>query len=127
MVRRRTSAYVNRELFFDYIFDVFIPYVTEVKSRPELESETAGLLMNCALPHVSAHLLQKPGENTILAITFSDYIINIFQTLHLVFFGVLKRLKITAEGEFDDDSGSAQITKVIQAHKQTATEITIRG
>jgi hypothetical protein len=51
----------------------------------------------------------------------------LFQALDLVFFGVLKKLKASATGEFDDDSVSAQITKLIQAYEQTATSSTIRG
>jgi hypothetical protein len=127
MVRHRTPAYIDEELFFGYISDVFIPYVLAVRNRPELESEPAVLLMDSALPHVSARILQKLGENNIIAITFPAHTTNLFQALDLVFFGVLKRLKATAQGEFDDDSVNAQLTKLIQAYEQTATSSTIRG
>jgi hypothetical protein len=51
----------------------------------------------------------------------------LFQALDLVFFGLLKKLKASATGEFDDDSVKAQVTKLIQAYEQTATSSTIRG
>jgi hypothetical protein len=35
--------------------------------------------------------------------------------------------KTSAIGEFDDDSVNAQITKLVQAHEQTATSSTIKG
>jgi hypothetical protein len=127
MLRRHTLADVNEELFFEYISEVFIPYVVAVRTRPELESETAILLMDSALPHVSAQILQKLGENNILAITFPTHITNLFQALDLVFFGALKRLKGTAKGEFGDESINDQITKLIPAYEQTATWATVRG
>jgi hypothetical protein len=49
------------------------------------------------------------------------------QALGLVFFGVLKKLKASAVGEFDDDSLNADITKLIQVYEQTATSSTLRG
>ena len=67
------------------------------------------------------------GGNHVLAITFPAHTTNLFQALDFVFFGVLKKLKASAIGEFDDDSVSAHITKLIQAYEQTATSSTIRG
>jgi hypothetical protein len=51
----------------------------------------------------------------------------LFQALDLVCFGVLKKLKASAVGEFNDDSVNAQITKLMRAYQQTATSPTIRG
>jgi hypothetical protein len=62
-----------------------------------------------------------------MAITFPAHTMNLFQALDLVFFGVLKKLKASATGEFDDDSVNARISKMIQAYAQTATSSTIRG
>jgi hypothetical protein len=39
---------------------------------------------------------------------------------------MLKKLKETATGKFDDDSMNDQITKTIQVYEQTATSMTIR-
>jgi hypothetical protein len=61
MVCRRSPAYINEDLFFEYISNVLIPSVTTVRSCPELESETAILLMDSALPHLSARVIQILG------------------------------------------------------------------
>jgi hypothetical protein len=127
MVRQRNPAYVSEELFFEYMTTVFIPYVANIRQRPEFENEPAVLLMDSALPHVSERVLRLLGENKIMAIVFPAHTTNIFQALDLVFFGALKKLKQTATGEFDDESMNDQITKLIQAYEQTATSMTIRG
>jgi hypothetical protein len=44
-----------------------------------------------------------------------------------VFFGVLKKLKVSATGGFNDDSTNTQVIKLIRAHEQTAKSSTIRG
>jgi hypothetical protein len=53
IVRQRNPGDVDEELFFEYISNVFIPSVGAVRSHPELETETAILLMDSALSHSS--------------------------------------------------------------------------
>jgi hypothetical protein len=127
MTRHRTPAYVDEELFAEYLFTVFIPYVTCVRNRPELENEPAVLLMDSALPHTSDRVKRILGENNIIAITFPAHTTNLFQALDLVFFGALKKLKPSARGEIGDESVEGAITKLLQAYEQTATSATIRG
>jgi tRNA(Ser,Leu) C12 N-acetylase TAN1 len=67
------------------------------------------------------------GDIRALSVAFQAHTTNIFQALDLVFFGALKKLKAIAQGEFDDDSVNDQITKLVQAHEQTATSMTIRA
>jgi hypothetical protein len=47
------------------------------------------------------------------------------RALDLVCFGVLRKLKATAQGEFDDDSLNHQITRLVQACEHTVTSMTI--
>jgi hypothetical protein len=58
--------------------------------------------MDSASLHVSERVLQLLGCNKIMAIVFPTHTTNIFQALDLVFFGVLKKIKQTATGEFDE-------------------------
>jgi hypothetical protein len=60
-----------------------------------------------------------------LAIVFQAHTTILFQTLDLGFFGDLKKLTVSAEGEFDDGSMNEQITILIQAYEQTATSATV--
>jgi hypothetical protein len=50
-----------------------------------------------------------------MSLTFPDHTTNLFQALHLVFFGSLKHLKVTP-GEFGDDSVNDHLKKLIQAY-----------
>jgi hypothetical protein len=129
MIRQRHPAYINEELFFEYMLRAFVPYVTAFCDKPEFANQTAVLLMDSALPHVSERVLQLLGQNKILIVVFPAHTTNIFQALDLTFFAVLKKLKQTATGEFEDDSINEQITKLVQAYEQTqtATSMTIRG
>jgi hypothetical protein len=58
MVRRRTPAYIDEESFFEYIVSILIPHADTVRSRAGLETDTAILLMDSALPHTSNRVLQ---------------------------------------------------------------------
>jgi hypothetical protein len=53
MVGQRNPAYIDEQLFFEHISNVLIPYISSVRSRPELTDEPAVLLMDSALPHTS--------------------------------------------------------------------------
>jgi hypothetical protein len=57
MVRRRNPAYLDEELFHEYISTVLIPYVFSLRSRLELVDQAAVLLMDSALPHTSERIL----------------------------------------------------------------------
>jgi hypothetical protein len=127
MIRHRALAYITEELLYEYISNVFIPSVLAVRDRPGSQNEMAVLLVNSAVLHKSERVRRLLDENNILAISFPAHTTNLFQALDLFFFGVLKRLKASAVGEFDEESVNAQITKLIQAYEQTATASTIRG
>jgi hypothetical protein len=126
MVGQRSPAYVDEELFFESISNVFIPDGEGVRSHPGLETETAMLEMDSALSHTSARILEKLGEKNIIVITFLTHTTNLSQTLDLMFFGLLQKFKATAIGKFDDDSVDAQIRKLVQASEQRAASSTIK-
>jgi hypothetical protein len=91
MVRPPVPADINEESFFESITSIVIPYVDAVRSRAGLGTETAILLMDSALPHMSNRILQTLDDKNIAAITFPAHTTNLFQTLDLVFFGALKK------------------------------------
>jgi hypothetical protein len=83
--------------------------------------------MHSASPHVSERVLQLLARNNIMAIIFLAHTTNIFSALGLVFFGVLKKIKQTATGGFDERSDWEQISTLLQVYDQTATSMTIRA
>jgi hypothetical protein len=126
MIRHGSPAYITEELFCKHISNVFIPYVLAVRYLSGFQNEMAVLLMDSAVPYESERLRRLLGENNILAITFPAHTTILFQALDHVFFGVLKRLKASAVGEFDDYSVNAHITELIQACEQIAVSSTIQ-
>jgi hypothetical protein len=127
MVRQRKPAYVDEELFHEYLTHGFIPHRANLRTTEAFSDELAILLMDSALVHVSERCLRLFSENCALAVAFPADTTNIFQILDLVFFGALNKLTMTADEEFDDDSVNNQITKLVQAYEQTAASITIRS
>jgi hypothetical protein len=125
MIRRRNPAHLDETLFYKYISGVLIPYVSYLRSRPEFVDQPAILLIDFALPHKSERILRIFGENNIIALTFPDHTMNLFQALDFIFFGSFKHLKATAASEFGDDSLNDQLTKLIQAYEQMAMSSTI--
>jgi hypothetical protein len=127
LLRHRSPAYIDENLFHEYISEVLIPYVANLREKPEFANEIAILLMDSAPAHRSERVLRLLGENRILAVVFPAHTTNILQALDLVFFGAMKKLKATASGEFGDNSSDDQILKLVHAYEQTATSMTIRS
>jgi hypothetical protein len=57
MVRRRNPAYLDEELFHEYISTVLIPYVSSLCSGLELVDQVVVLRMDSAIPHTSERIL----------------------------------------------------------------------
>jgi hypothetical protein len=57
MIRRRNPADLNEALFYEYLSDVLILYVSSLRSIPELADQPEVLLMDSARPHTSEHIL----------------------------------------------------------------------
>jgi hypothetical protein len=126
MIRNRTPASLSQPLFCQYLSTVFIPYVTTMRSRSELENEPAVLLMDFPFPRRSDGVGRVSGENNIIAITFPTHTPNLFQAVGLVIFGAVPTLKPRAGGEIDVGSTGAPTAELIHAHQCTATSETIR-
>jgi hypothetical protein len=127
VIRVRLPPYIDENLFSEYISQVLVPYISNLRENPEFANERAVLLMDSASTHVSERVLQLLGRNKIMAIVFPTHTTNNFQALNLVFFDVLKKIKKTATGEFDERSVREQITNFLQAYEQTAISMTIRA
>jgi hypothetical protein len=118
---------MDEPLFYEYMSQVFVPYVSLVREKIGKPAERAILLMDGMKGHCSERVLGYLREENIAAIIFPSHTTNLFQALDLCLFGVFKRRKDTTGGEFGDGSLKDQITKVLKAYEETATSFTIRG
>jgi hypothetical protein len=128
MLRFRDPAYIDEEIFFEYISTIFVPYVQCIpQSNSQFRNQSAVLLLDSCPAHTSERILEILGKNAILAVTFPAHTTNLFQGLDLVLFGVLKKKKQTEELDGDTSPAISQITKLLNAYECAATSSNIRG
>jgi hypothetical protein len=83
-----TSAYVNHEIFHDYLKDVVLPHIEQARAR---KAGTAVLVMDNCCSHLQVETIQMLSEHEVKVITFRPHTSGIFQMLDLSFFGTFKR------------------------------------
>jgi hypothetical protein len=64
--------------------------VANLRAQPQFENETAILMMDSALPHVSERVLRLLGQNKIMAL-FARLIPQISSKLWILFYFLLSR------------------------------------
>jgi hypothetical protein len=91
ILQQRNQAYINSELFLDYLGRVFLPYLSDPCRRPELADEEAILLMDNCPAHVTREVLDLLTEARVRVVTFAPHTTSSFHVLDLTLFGVFKR------------------------------------
>jgi hypothetical protein len=119
---------MDEAIFFDYIETIFIPYICSLRaSKHSFKKENAVLLMDSCPAHTSNRILQILGENSIMVITFPAHRTNLFQSLDLVLFGIVKKKKQTEDCEPDQIAILQQISRLLNAYESAATSTNIRS
>lgn len=125
--RQRDKPYMDESLFYEYITNVFIPYIENVRVIQNLNEETAVLMMDSASCHCSERIMKICGQNNVIVLVYPSHTSNIFQALDLSFFGILKR-NIAKENQYNcEEILSKQIFEIIQSYEKTATSLNIRS
>jgi hypothetical protein len=75
IVHQRNPAFIDEQLFYEYLSGVFIPYLANLRSHDICSQEIAICLMDSASMHVSERCLRLLGDNRILAVAISDRMI----------------------------------------------------
>ena len=127
MLRTRNPAYIDTELFNEYLDIVFIPYINSLRKNPLYTDEPAVLLMDNCSSHCSDEILQKLAENNVYVITFPPHTTNILQMLDLVNYGVFKKKNDGAQKKFDKNDTINEIIKIINSYEATFIGSNIRG
>jgi hypothetical protein len=70
---------------------MFLPYLSNLRSRPELAHEEAVLSMDNCRPHVAQEVIHLLPQAPLRVATFAPDTTNIFQRLDFTLFGVFKR------------------------------------
>ena len=119
--------YVKKEIFYDYITNVFIPYVNNQRSIEGFSDEFAVLFMDNHSSHCDPEILKILADNRVIVITFPPHTSNLFQMLDLVIFGALKNVKkgLTSKKTLNDVAALAE--KVFRAYEQVTTSTNVRS
>jgi hypothetical protein len=91
ILRQGNKACINSELFRDYSRGVFLPYLSNLRQRPELPDEEAVLLIDNCGPHMAQDDIDLPAQEGVRVVTFAPHMTNIFHILDLTLFGIFKR------------------------------------
>jgi hypothetical protein len=117
---------MTSELFSEYLTDVFVPYIQQLRENHVFADDLCALLMDSVGAHVSERNLQLLGKNRIITFVFSAYTISLFQALDLVFFGATKHNRDSLANEPEVAAVHGQIWRLIRPYERTATSFTIR-
>ena len=111
----QSSAFINTEIFNDYIRSVIFVYIDELRKKPEFENEPAVILCDNCSSHINDDILKDMAQRNIRIITFPPHSSHLFQPLDLVTFG---GFKIFLKNNMRQKSNASQtdiITETIKA------------
>jgi hypothetical protein len=123
VLRQRSKSDVNANFFFEYINDIFIPYLNELRESEQFHASEAVLLMDNCLPHISDEVIAVLTISHVRVITFAPHTTHIFQMLDVVLFGALKKLASDLEMWNKESDIAAFIIKLYHDFKQTMVEV----
>jgi hypothetical protein len=127
ILRHASKCYVTKEIFFDYVSSIFIPYVCSIRSKPCYSNETAVLLMDNASVHLDPNLIHLLSQNNVLVLTFPPHTSHLFQPCDLNLFACFKAEKSLIKPEKPRSSKIGQILVLIEAFEKAAVSRNIRA
>jgi hypothetical protein len=90
ILKAREKAYVNTEIFLEYIRMVFMPNLNELRSLRQFADEDVVLLMDNCPSHIGEEVSTILLDPRVRIITWPPHRTHAFQELDLCLFGVLK-------------------------------------
>jgi hypothetical protein len=118
---------VNAALFLEYINDIFIPYLNELRESEQFHASEAIILMDNCSPHISDEVIAALTNARVKVITFASHTTHIFQMLDVVLFGAMKKRASGLEMWNEEADTAAFIIRLYHDFKQTMVEVNIWG
>jgi hypothetical protein len=125
-IRINSSSYVNADIFYDYIRDVFIPHVENCWVIRDRQGSPAVLLMDNCSVHLRSDIIEVLSAHNVKAITFPLHTSGIFQMLDHVLFGMLKTSKRLQQKDFQLHFLVAHARRMLCAFETTKSASNIR-
>jgi hypothetical protein len=124
---QRSKPYVNAVLFLEYVNNIFITYLNELRESEQINVCEAVLLMDNCSHHVSDDVVAVLTNERVRVFTFAPHTIDVLQMLDIVLFNALKKRASGLE-MWNEESGTvAFIVKLYHDFKQTMVEMNIWG
>jgi hypothetical protein len=121
------SPYFTESLFYNYINDVFIPFVLKRRDSHNCPNQHAILFMDNLFAHCSDRTLQLLSQHNIRVISFPPHSTHIFQMLDLVVFGVMKHYKSTLKKANNIHPVADHLHRAFRAFELATVSSTIRA
>jgi hypothetical protein len=127
ILEQRQKPYMSATLFQQYITTVLIPFIDRVRTNDQFAGKPAILLMDNCLIHTRPEVLKALREHNVKVITFPPHTTQVFQTLDLSLFGVLKRKLQYKLPLGNDDQVLGFIQRVFHSLRQAFVPDNIRN
>ena len=125
------SAYVTKEVFYEYLdtIFIFIPFVRmqRIRIRISMHTEKDVLLMDNFSSHCSQRIMDLLGNLNIQVITFPPHTTHIFQMLDLVTFGIMKTKMPQYKTSKDLSPAAEHIYKLYKAFEEATVSSSVRA
>jgi hypothetical protein len=127
ILERRQKPYMTAALFQQYVTTVLIQVINQAGTNDQWAGKPAILLMDNWSIHTKPEVLKMLREHDVKVITFPPHTTQVFQTLDLSLFGVLKRNMQYKLPVGNDDRVVAFIQKAFHSVKQTFVPDNVRN
>ena len=115
LIRYQENSFVTIEIFSDYINEVFLPYVEQLRQNQLYAGKTTVLLCGNCSPHIDAALLQQLAMKKVRIVTFPLHSSHLFQPLDLVIFGAYKYYLKIVTTQYERGSQLDRIVRVLKS------------
>jgi hypothetical protein len=127
LLRCNDTSYVTRDIFKDYLTEVFLKYVGTVRASMNLGDSPAVLLCDNCTAHIDEEIKILLTQNNIRLLTFPPHTSHLFQPLDLVTFSVFKREHNDLRVKLPKGSQVWRITKLMKALERATDSSTNRA
>jgi hypothetical protein len=121
------SASVTKEIFESYVDTVLIPAIESNRTLKGCNNKPAILFCDNRSAHCTEDILKKLAYHGVIVLTYPPHTSHIFQALHMLLFGVLKRVKKHQRRDDELPEQVDDVLRLFRAYEQATTSTTVRA
>lgn len=121
IIRYQESAYASMEIISEYINDVFLVYIQNLRNEEKFKDKPAVLICDNCAAHFDNAMIKKLTQNNVRLITIPPHSSHLFQPLDLVTFGVFKNEIRSTTSKYENGTQLDRIARVLSAIERATT------